>query len=170
MVSEVRCPKCGRPSDARHQADWCSHCVLLLHDPWLTTKCPHCHRSATKDVGQFAIGSPPGTGEWRHAGFLLPYGGPTRAASLIQHYDAGHPIYDLGATPDLTPEQYAAVVERFRQRPDVQGILGRVAPHCLPPGVPRTAASKPPPQPSPPRTWLDILRRLRSGRRASRRQ
>lgn len=79
--------------------------MLLLHDPWLTKKCPRCHRSLTKDVGQFATRSPLGTGEWRHEGFLLPYGWPTRAASLIQHHDAGHAIYDLAATPDLTPEQ-----------------------------------------------------------------
>src|SRR5262249_33400750 len=90
------------------------------------------HRSLTKDVGQHATGTPPGTGEWRHPGFLLPYGGPTRAASLIQHLDAGHPIYDLGANRDLSPDEYRAVIERYRRQQDVQSVLRRVAPHCLP--------------------------------------
>jgi hypothetical protein len=139
----ARCPKCGRLSDAKGPSDWCSHCVLLLHDPWLTERCPHCHRSVIKDVGQSAGGTPPGTGHWRHTGAMLPYGGPDRAASLIQHFDAGHPIYDLGARADLPTDEYRAVVESFRQRPEVQRILRRVAPQCLPPGLPLTSGEPP---------------------------
>jgi hypothetical protein len=133
VTPRPRCPKCGRPSDAARPTDWCSHCVLLLNDPWLTKKCPHCHRPISKDVGQYATGTPPGTGKWTHLGAGLPWGGPDRAASLIQHYDAGYPIYDLGATRDQPPEEYRAVVERFRQRRDVQAVLRRVAPSSLPP-------------------------------------
>lgn len=58
-------------------------------------------------------------------------GGPERAASLVQHYDVGRPFYDLHAKPELTPDEYAAVIERYRGHPDVRAILHRVAPHCL---------------------------------------
>lgn len=123
------CSKCGEaPSGGPFgsPSDWCDSCRLLLHDPWLTRRCPHCHRSVTKDVGQFAGGDPPGTGEWRHPGFLLPYGGPDRCASLVQHYDAGHRLYDLWATREMSEADYVAAIERLRRLEDVQWVLRRV--------------------------------------------
>ena len=102
----------------------------------LTRRCPYCHKSVTKDVGRHRYGTPPGTGRWLHSGGMLPYGGPERAAVLVQHLDAGHPVYDLGARPDMAPDEYRAVVEAFRRRPEVQRILRRVAPQCLPAEVP----------------------------------
>ena len=104
-------------------SSWCRTCELLLSDPWLTRKCPYCHRTQTKDVGQHAQSEPPGTGEWHHLGFLLPYGGPDRCASLVQHYDSGHRTYDLWATRDMREEEYIAAIERLRRLEDVQWVL-----------------------------------------------
>jgi hypothetical protein len=84
---------------------------------------PHCHRHLTSD----------GDGAY-HLGFLLPYGGPSRCASLVEHYDAGHRSYELWATRDMSDEDYVAAIERLRRLEDVQWWLRRVgALSSLPP-------------------------------------
>lgn len=96
--------------------------------------CPYCHRSLVREVrGRPGDDPTRRAGLWAHAGAGLPWGGPDRAAALVQHHDAGRPIADLGATPDLLPDEYAARIEYFRGRPDVRAVLARVAPQCLPP-------------------------------------
>lgn len=78
-----------------------------------TMPCLHCHRRLARG----------GDGVYRHLGFLLPYGGPDRCASLVLHYDAGHRSFDLWAREEMSEEEYVAAIERLRRKEDIQWVL-----------------------------------------------
>jgi hypothetical protein len=87
-------------------------------------QCPHCHRRLIHG----------GDGTWKHRDARLPYGAPSRCASLVEHFDAGHRAYDLWATAEMSEAQYVAAIERLRRLEDVQWVLRREsAMESLPP-------------------------------------